>query len=89
MTTLTNDEIVKIAKDVATANLVSGTWVDIKSASTIDSRGRDALEIAIVLTAGSLKKITGDRAVNIVFDLNQRLQDAGEERFSIVRYLTS
>jgi hypothetical protein len=33
MTTLTNDEIVKIAKDVATANLVSGTWVDIKSAS--------------------------------------------------------
>jgi hypothetical protein len=89
MTTLTNDEIVKIAKDVATANLASGTWLDVKPAPTIDSRGRDALQVTIVLTAGSWQKVTGDKAINIVFDLNQRLQDAGEERFSIVRYSTS
>jgi hypothetical protein len=89
MTTLTNDEIAKIAKDVAAANLASDIWLDVKPAPTIDSRGRDALQVTIVLTEGAWKKMTGDTAINIVFDLNQRLQDAGEDRFSIVRYSTS
>jgi len=86
MNTLSDDKIIEIAKQVAAENLASGTVGTIRSASIIDSLGRDALEITIVLTPGSSSAVTGDMAVNTVFDLNQRLQEAREERFSIVRY---
>jgi hypothetical protein len=88
MNTLSDDQIVEIAKQVAAANLTSGIWTGTigRPIPITDSLGRDALSITIVLTPGSSSKVTGDMAVNTVFDLNQRLQTAGEERFSIVRY---
>jgi hypothetical protein len=88
MATLSDDQIIEIAKEAAAANLASGIWSGAirNPVSIIDSLGRDGLSITIVLTPGSSSKVTGDMAVNTVFDLNQRLQRAGEDRFSIVRY---
>jgi hypothetical protein len=88
MATLSDDQIIEIAKEAAAANLASGIWSGAirNPVSIIDSLGRDGLSITIVLTPGSSSKVTGDMAVTLVFDLNQRLQRAGEDRFSIVRY---
>jgi hypothetical protein len=81
-------KIISIATEVATANLGSSSFADVRSNPTIDSMGREALQITIVLTPGSSAKVTGEAAANTVSDINQKLQDAGEERFSIVRYST-
>jgi hypothetical protein len=87
MTTLPKDQNIEITRGVATANLTPGIWTgEIKPETITDALGREALEITIILTPGSSTAVTGDVAINTVFDLNQRLQDAGEERFSIVRY---
>ena len=86
MNTLPDDRIIEIAKGVATANLAQFWTGTIIPAATTDALGRDALEVTFGVTAGS--SVTGDMAVNTVFDLNQKLQEEGEERFSTVRYST-
>jgi hypothetical protein len=87
METIEKERIEDIAKRVATANLgVTGISSAISS-PTIDSTGRAALEITIVLTPGSSAAITGRTAANTVLALNQALQEAGEERFPIVRWV--
>lgn len=87
MGTIDKGEIDDIAKRVATEHLgvkVSGAV----SSSTVDSMGRDALEVKIVLTPGSTQSVTGVIATTTVFALNQALLKAGEERFPIVRWVT-
>jgi hypothetical protein len=88
MSTLDQTQIVNIATGVATANLGQSNFTSVSSTSTIDSTGRDALQITIVLSPGFAPRVTGEIAANTVFDMNRRLRDAGEERFSIVRYST-
>jgi hypothetical protein len=88
MSRIGHDQIVSIARTVATANLGSASFTGVLSGSTIDSMGREGLQITIVLAPGASVGVTGEAAVNMVFDINKRLQDAGEERFSVVRYAT-
>jgi hypothetical protein len=84
MSTLTDQEVVKIAKGVAAANNVS---VDhILTAPATDSTGASAIEIKFVITAGSSSSIMGERSARTVSQLVQQLADKGEERFPIVRY---
>jgi hypothetical protein len=84
MNTLSDDRIIEIAKRVAAANLAQSWTRMVSAAATTDALGRDALEVTFGVTPGS--SVTGDMAVNTVFDLNQKLQEEGEERFSTVRY---
>jgi hypothetical protein len=88
MNTLDQNQIVNIATGVATTHLGRSNFTSVSSASTIDSTGRDALQITIVLAPGFASSVSGVVAANTVFDMNKRLRDAGEERFSIVRYST-
>ena len=84
MSTLTDEKVVEIAKGVATTNKVSFTSV--LTAPAIDSTGSEAIEIKIVLAPGSSNAIMGERSARTVSQLIQKLVDAGEERFPIVRY---
>jgi len=85
---LEKETINAIAKTVATANLGSQSLSSVTSAPTIDSLGRDAIQITIALTPGSSDAISGTAAVRTSAEINQKLQEAGEERFSIIRYST-
>jgi hypothetical protein len=76
-----------IASEVATANLGSQSIQSVQSSQTLDSRGRDALQIVITLTPGSSLNVTGKSASTTIFELNKKLQEAGEERFPIVRWV--
>jgi hypothetical protein len=77
-----------IAQDVASANLHSSSVHSVLSAPTIDSQGDPALKITIVLTAGSTDTIQGKDILKTLDQLQQRLQEAGEDRFPIVEFET-
>jgi hypothetical protein len=84
MSTLTDENVIQIAKDIARANEVS--FAEVTTAPVIDSTGSEAIEIKIVLTPGSSEAIRGERSARTVSQLIQRLADAGEGRFPIVRW---
>lgn len=85
---LAKNRIIEIAKDVATANLTSSSVSNIVSDSAIDSEGREALRITIVIKPGAVTKIRGDAALDTLVQIQDRLREAGEERFPIVEYAT-
>jgi hypothetical protein len=82
--TLTDDEIINIAKDVATANDVR--FEHVRLAPTTDSAGEPAMDIKFVLTPGSSASILGPRSAHTTVGLRRQLADAGEERFPIIWY---
>jgi len=79
-------DIDRIAKAVARATLDSSAGVD--STSTIDSQGDPALKITIVLTPKSSESIQGKDVLKTLDQLQQRLQEKGEDRFPIVEFET-
>jgi hypothetical protein len=85
---LATNEIIKIANDVAAANLTSSSVSSILSESTVDSEGREALRITIVIEPGAAAKIMGDAVLDTLVQIQDRLREAGEERFPIVEYAT-
>jgi len=80
-------QIDSIATEVATASLGAQSIKSVRSSQTHDSLGRDALQIEITLTPGSSSAVSGIVASTTIVELNKRLQQAGEERFPIVRWL--
>jgi hypothetical protein len=81
-------QIKDIATTVASENLSNGNVVKVESAPIVDSEGDAALKITIVLTPGSSDSISGDAALNTLFQMQRRLQEAGEDRFAFVEYAT-
>lgn len=85
MSTLTDKEVVEIAKKVATANNVN--FADVLALPITDSTtGAAAIQIMYVLAPGSSASIMGVKSSLAVSQLVQQLADKGEERFPIVRY---
>src|ERR1700682_4582304 len=85
---LAKNRIIEIANNVATANLTSSSVSNIVSDSAIDSEGREALRITIVIKPGAATRIRGDAALDILVQIQDQLREAGEERFPIVEYAT-
>jgi len=88
MDTLADDKIIRIAKDVANATLLSSDVADVLAAPTLDSTGAEAIEITIVLNPGSLAAIAGPRSARAVTETMRELAEAGEKRFPIMRFAT-
>ena len=84
MNTLTNEKVIEIAKGVDTANNVS--FASVVTAPAVDSTGSEAIEVKIVLIPGTFKSIIGERSALTISQLIQKLADAGEGRYPIVRY---
>jgi hypothetical protein len=84
MSMLDNNKIIAIATDVATANNIN--FKSIVTSSTTDSTGAEAIEIKFVLNPGSTEKIAGLPSALTTSQVIQKLADAGEERFSMVRF---
>jgi hypothetical protein len=83
---LKKSDIDRIAQAVARATLDSSAGVE--STSTIDSQGDPALKITIVLTPGSTESIQGKDVLKTLDQVQQRLQEEGEERFPIIEFET-
>lgn len=85
---LTQNKIIKIARDAAAGNLASSAVSRVISEETTDSEGRDALRITIVIKPHAVGKLTGDAALDTLVEIQDSLLEAGEERFPIVEYAT-
>jgi hypothetical protein len=83
---LDEEKIHQIAEQVVLANLGPQRYVKSIIASRLDSKGRDAVQVDIFLTAGSSASVSGHVANSTIYDLNKKLQEAGEDRFPIVRW---
>jgi hypothetical protein len=85
---LPKSKIETIAREVASATLKSSASGTVISEPAIDSEGRDALRITIVIKSNAAKQMTGDALLNTLVQIQDRLRKAGEERFPIVQYAT-
>ena len=83
---LDNTKIAQIAQHIATANFTAGSVKTVSSSPTVDSEGKEALLITIVLTPGSSSTIQGGAALNTLTEIQKKLQSQGEERFPIIEY---
>jgi hypothetical protein len=82
------DKINSIARDVAIANLGKGAILRAISEPTTDSEGREALRIIIVLKPNVAKKLSGDKILDTLYQVQSRLTENGEERPVVVEYAT-
>ena len=83
---LSDDRIIEVVKDIATANGVGFVGVELEP---VMASGLDAIEVRIVIPEGSADSIPGEPSARTVSQIIQRLADAGEERVLIVRYSTA
>jgi hypothetical protein len=85
---LGKNQILRIAGKVAKANLTHSNFSSLVAEPRIDSEGREALRITIVIKPGAVARISGDAALDTLVQIQDRLREAGEERFPIVEYAT-
>lgn len=82
---LEQKKIIEIAQKVAVANLSA---VRVLSEPAVDSQGKDALRITIVIEPGVAEKVKGDAVLKTLVEIQNQLQKAGDERFPIIQYAT-
>jgi hypothetical protein len=81
-------QISNIAANVAKAKLSPNVVSQAVTESMTDSQGHDALRVTIVIRAGAAEKLKGDSVLDTLVEIQDRLREAGEERFAIVEYAT-
>jgi hypothetical protein len=81
-------KIDQIVAEVATAILSRASVDSVRSEPTVDSQGDEALQITIVVKSDAVEKLKGDPALDIIVQIQDRLIEAGEDRFPIVEYAT-
>lgn len=85
---LKRDEIIRIVREVATANLPSRTVQDVLVEPTIDSVGQDAVRITIVIPPDTAARLGGHAVLDTLVQIRRRLRESGEDRSPIVGYAT-
>lgn len=85
---IANREIDRIVETTARETLRKNSVVRTFHESTVDSEGNDALRIVIVLSPESVDRQTGEKVLNALTRIHDRLFEAGEERLPIVEYAT-
>jgi hypothetical protein len=79
----------EVVNKVASATFKGGASIQrVDSEPTVDSEGKDALHVTIVLKRGSTGKISGDIALDTLVGIERALREAKEERFPIISYVT-
>ena len=81
-------QISNIAANVAKANLSPSVVSQAVTEPMTDSQGHDALRVTIVIRPGAADKLKGDSVLDTLVEIQDRLREAGEERFAIVEYAT-
>lgn len=85
---LEQKKIIEIAQKVAVANLSSSAVKSAMSEPAVDSQGREALRITIVIEPGAAEKFKGQAVLKTLVEIQNQLQKAGDERFPIIQYAT-
>jgi hypothetical protein len=78
----------QIAREVAAAKLGAANVARVTSEPVIDSEGHEALRVTIVIPDDAIGELSGDSTLATLSEMQERLQQAGEERFAFVQYAT-
>lgn len=82
------EQISTIAAKAARSHLPSKVVQRVFSEPTIDSEGKAALRLTIVIAPDSVSRITGDALLDTLVQIQRDLQAEGEDRLAIVEYAT-
>lgn len=82
-------DIARIATEVVNANTAPQSVRSVMARSSTGWTGEDVLRISIELAPAAADKLRGDTPFNILVQLQDRLQEAGETRFAIINYATT
>jgi hypothetical protein len=85
---LEDRKIVQIAKRVANANLSVQAVETVLTEPIVDSEGRDAVRITIIIKPGKVDTLSGDKVLDTLYEIHTELSIAGEQRLPIVGYAT-
>lgn len=86
VTMLSANDIERIAADAARRHLGTEIIDRITSADTIDSEGREAVRITVILVPNAARKLGGDAALDTLVEIQQKLAAAGESRLATIDY---
>jgi hypothetical protein len=81
-------DIVKITTEIVNANTAPQSVVSVTAKSSSGSLGEDVLRISVQLVPKAADMLRNDVPLNILFQLQDRLFKAGEERFPVLDYAT-
>jgi len=81
-------QIDEIAGKAASSILKKGGVSRVSSKPTLDSDGKEALEVTVILNNDRSAEVTGDLALDTIVKIGRNLSQSGEERFPIVRFAT-
>jgi len=82
------DQISRIVSEVVQANTTPTSVRSVKTEPATDSEGEEALRITIVVTPDAVTQLESGPVLDTLVQLQDRLREAGEERFPIVEYAT-
>jgi hypothetical protein len=81
-------QIAEIAEEVARAKLSPDVVGHVLADPTTDSEGHEALRVTIVIRPGAADKLKGDSVLDTLVQIQDRLREAGEDRFAVIEYAT-
>jgi hypothetical protein len=83
------DQITEVAQEIARAKFGAKRVEDVRVEPMSDWTGADALRVLVVLHPSVVKQLkNGKKASAMLFDLGNRLDRLGEQRFAYVDYAT-
>lgn len=82
------EAFVRLVGQVAKAHLGPEQVIRVAAEPAIDSEGREALRVTIVIRPGAAKQLGGDAVLDTLVGVQERLQEMGEQRFPIIEYAT-
>jgi hypothetical protein len=81
-------DTVKVAELAAQA---ARKWIELERVIVepmVDSQGDEALRVTLVLDPKVVDGVSGDDVLDVLVDINEALQSAGDERLPIIYYAT-
>jgi hypothetical protein len=81
-------DVARIAEEVAREQLGTENVVRTSAEPMIDWTGAEGWRVLIVLAPAAVERISGDATLDNLSLLQERLQEAGEQRFGFVEYAT-
>jgi hypothetical protein len=85
---LEQTKIRQIAREVATTSLPRSVVRDVLIEPAIGFMGDEILQITILIEPDAVSRIAGDAAATAAIQMQDRMLEAGEERFPVVSYAT-
>ena len=78
----------RLIRQALVAELGDENVVRLEYGPAIDSQGREALDIRVVISPGAIQRLRGGASLDALVSLQKRLREMREDRTPIVEYVT-